>query len=246
MSRITSIILYLVIILMGFDFFRCIGAREERNRTPEERLAEKREKMVKYQIEKRGVKDEKVLEAMRKVPRHRFVPEDLVHKAYDDHPLPIGHGQTISQPFIVAYMTEALKLKGGETVLETGTGSGYQAAVLAEIAGEVYSIEILESLAEKAREVLDALGYENVHTKVGDGYQGWPEHTPFDGIIVTAAPDHIPQPLVEQLKFGGRMIIPVGEDYQELILITKTEKGIKKGRLIPVRFVPMTGEAEER
>lgn len=205
-----------------------------------------REDMVKNQIEARGVANERVLEAMRKVPRHSFVPENLQHRAYQDEPLPIGHGQTISQPYIVAYMTEQIDVDENEKVLEIGTGSGYQAAVLGELAKEVYTIEIIPELGERAREVLQKLNYENVHVKIGDGYAGWQEAAPFDAIIVTAAPDHIPQPLVDQLNIGGYMMIPVGEYSQDLILLERTEKGIEQKRKIPVRFVPMTGEAEDR
>ncbi|MDH4222088.1 MAG: protein-L-isoaspartate(D-aspartate) O-methyltransferase [candidate division Zixibacteria bacterium] len=183
---------------------------------------------------------------MREIPRHLFVPKTYVQEAYADGPLPIGEGQTISQPYIVALMTELLGLKGGEKVLEIGTGSGYQAAVLAEIASEVYSIEIICNLAERAGSTLTELGYKNITIRCADGYQGWKEHSPFDGIIVTAAPDHIPQPLIDQLKTGGKLVIPVGELFQELILVTKTEKGIEKESTIPVRFVPMTGEAEKK
>ncbi len=194
----------------------------------------------------KGISDEKVVSAIRKVPRHEFIAEKYRHEAYDDHPLPIGMGQTISQPYIVAYMTEALKLKGNEKVLEIGTGSGYQAAVLAEIADKVYTIEILEPLARNAEKMLKRLGYENIFVLAGDGYRGWPEHAPFDAIIVTAAPDHVPQPLVEQLKVGGRMIIPVGDWFQSLIIITKDEKGVTQREDLPVRFVPMTGEAQKK
>ena len=183
---------------------------------------------------------------MRKVPRHEFVRERDRKYAYEDHPLEIGEGQTISQPYIVALMTELLGLKGGEKVLEIGTGSGYQAAILAEIAKEVYTIEIIKPLADNARKTLERLGYRNIAVKWGDGYQGWKEHAPFEGIIVTAAPDHIPQPLVDQLKVGGKLVIPVGSMFQELKLITKTDKGIVERSVIPVRFVPMTGEAQER
>jgi len=216
------------------------------NPNEKDRYVSQREKMVDKQIKARGVKDKAVLAVMRKVPRHLFVPPEMVNSAYDDSPLPIGHGQTISQPYIVAYMTEALALKGGEKVLEIGTGSGYQAAVLAEIADSVFTIEILKPLADRASEDLRELGYKNVYVLCGDGYQGWPEHAPFDAIIVTAAPDHIPQPLKDQLKIGGRLVIPVGTRYQELLLITRTEKGFEERRLLPVRFVPMTGKAQEK
>ena len=207
---------------------------------------EHRQKMVEEQIVSRGVKDGKVLAAMRKVQRDMFVPPQYRSQAYDDGPLPIGEGQTISQPYIVALMTELLELKGGEKVLEIGTGSGYQAAVLAEIAGDVYSVEILEGLARRADTLLKDLGYKNIHVEARDGYRGWPEHAPFDGIIVTAAPDHVPEPLKEQLKVGGKLVIPVGEFFQELVVIEKTEKGYVKRDVIPVRFVPMTGEAEKK
>jgi len=206
----------------------------------------KREIMVKEQIEARGIKDPLVLQAMRKVERHLFVPAQYQDSAYNDYPLPIGNGQTISQPYIVAFMTEQLALKGGEKVLEIGTGSGYQAVILAEIAGEVYTIEIICELAESAKKRIEQMGYKNVFVRCADGYQGWPEKAPFDGIIVTAAPDHIPEPLIAQLKPGGRMIIPVGEFYQELILVKKLLDGrIEKQSVLPVRFVPMRGEAEK-
>ena len=209
--------------------------------------AAKRHGMVEQQIRWRGVKDSLVLKAMKKVPRHEFVPSYLKEVAYSDRPLPIGEGQTISQPYIVAFMTEQLNLKGGEKVLEIGTGSGYQAAILAEIAGEVYSIEIISSLGRQAEKRLKKLGYQNIHVKIGDGYLGLPEQAPFDAIIVTAAPDHIPQPLINQLKNGGRMIIPVGDYRQELILITKDKHGkIKKQPILPVIFVPMTGKAQKK
>lgn len=203
-----------------------------------------RERMVERQIRARGVSDPRVLEAMAAVPRHLFVPDALIDAAYQDHPLPIGHGQTISQPYIVALMTESLRPQPGDRILEVGTGSGYQAAVLSVLVAEVYSIEIVGELAATARQRLGRLGYDNVEVRHGDGYHGWPDQAPFDGIIVTAAPGHVPQPLVEQLRPGGRMVIPVGERYQELKLIEKTGTGTRESILIPVRFVPMTGEAE--
>ncbi|HMK52088.1 MAG TPA: protein-L-isoaspartate(D-aspartate) O-methyltransferase [Thermodesulfobacteriota bacterium] len=201
-----------------------------------------REKMVETQIKARGVKDPRVLSALRKVERDRFVPEEYLNSAYADQPLPIGEGQTISQPYIVALMTELLDLKGDEKVLEIGTGSGYQAAILAELAKEVYTIEIVESLASMANKRLLGLGYKNIKVKVGDGYLGWPEAAPFDAIIVTAAPDHIPKPLIEQLKEGGRMVVPVGTYAQELKKIVKRSGKIETTDVIPVVFVPMTGE----
>ena len=205
-----------------------------------------REEMVTRQLERRGIVDALVLDAMRRVPRHRFVPEELERSAYVDSALPIGHDQTISQPYIVAFMTEALDLSGDERVLEIGTGSGYQAAVLGELAAEVRTIEIVEPLAESAARVLGELGYDNVHVRAGDGYRGWPERAPFDRIMVTAAPDHVPAPLLEQLAVGGRMILPVGDASQQLVLIRKTEEGVTQREVLPVRFVPMTGEARER
>ncbi len=206
---------------------------------------QQRLQMVEQQIRGRGITDPTVLDAMLRVPRHRFVAATLSQVAYSDRPLSIGRGQTISQPYIVAYMTEAADITPEETVLEVGTGSGYQAAVLGEIARNVYSIEIIPELAETARQTLNELGYENVQVKAGDGYQGWPEHAPFDAILVTAAPDHVPQPLVDQLAINGRMVIPVGEWIEEMRVITKTEAGILEERTLPVQFVPMTGEAQE-
>ncbi len=201
-----------------------------------------REKMVESQIKARGVKDPRVLSALLKVERHRFVPEKYLDSAYSDQPLPIGEGQTISQPYIVALMTELLELKGNERVLEIGTGSGYQAAILAELAKAVYTIEIIEPLASRAREKLSELGYQNVKVKAGDGYLGWPEAAPFDAIVVTAAPDHIPKPLIDQLKEGGRMVVPVGTHTQELKKIVKRSGKMETTDVIPVLFVPMTGE----
>lgn len=198
--------------------------------------------MVETQIKSRGVKDERVLSAMRKVERHRFVPEPYVSLAYSDQPLPIGEGQTISQPYIVALMTELLELKGGEKVLEIGTGSGYQAAILAELAKEVYTIEIIETLATSAKRLLLELGYQNIQVRTGDGYLGWPEAAPFDAILVTCAPDHIPKPLIEQLKEGGRLVLPVGTHSQELKKVVKRSGEMETKDIIPVIFVPMTGE----
>lgn len=195
--------------------------------------------MVEDQILRRGIKDRCVLEAMRKIPRHFFVPEKLKSRAYCDEPLPIGEEQTISQPYIVAYMSEKLKLSGKERVLEVGTGSGYQTAVLAESAHQVFTVELHESLSRKAGKVLADLGYSNIRFRVGDGARGWEEASPFDAIMVTAAPLDIPKALTEQLAVGGRMIIPVGEFHQDLILITKQKKNLKKNTLIPVRFVPL-------
>ena len=202
-----------------------------------------REKMVRTQIENRGIRDERVLRAMEKVPRHLLVPKDLRRHAYEDRPLPIGHGQTISQPYIVAYMTEKLKLGADGKVLEIGTGSGYQAAVLAEIAGHVYSIEIVPELASRARKDLRDLGYKNISVRHSDGFHGWKEEAPFDAVIVTAAAPQIPPPLIGQLKDDGRMIIPVGSSFglQQLILVTKRKGEIHTRTLIPVRFVPFTG-----
>lgn len=199
----------------------------------------KRNAMVDQQIMARGVVHPDVIRALREVPRHLFVLPASAKHAYEDYPLPIGHGQTISQPYIVAYMTEAAQLKSHDRVLEIGTGSGYQAAILAEIVKEVYSIEIIKELAERAEKTLKSLGYTNIHVKHGDGYEGWAEHAPFDAILVTAAPEQIPERLVEQLNVGGRMVVPIGSFYQELYLITKTKEGIKTKALLPVRFVPM-------
>ncbi len=221
------------------------GAFAPERAAERERTAE-RERMVEFQIASRDVKDERVLAAMRRVPRHAFVPDELSRQAYDDGPLPIGHGQTISQPYIVGFMSAALELSGDERVLEIGTGSGYQAAVLAELARDVYTIEIVPELGRQAEQRLRELGYENVHVRIGDGYLGWPEAAPFDAILVTAAPDHVPQPLIDQVKVGGRMILPVGEERQELVLLRRTESGLERDHVLPVRFVPMTGIAEER
>ncbi len=212
------------------------------NKSSEDFIKE-RERMVNEQIKGRGISDTRVLNAMIKVPRHLFVQEPFTKKAYDDRPLPIGLNQTISQPYIVAFMTEVLKLKATDRVLEIGTGSGYQAAILAEICDSVYTIEIFESLAGRARKTLNQLGYKNIMVKHGDGYQGWPEHAPFDAIIVTCAPTRIPQPLKDQLAEKGRMIIPVGgSGIQELILLVKKNGRILEESVLPVMFVPMINE----
>ncbi len=206
-----------------------------------------REDMVRYQIARRGVKDKAVLDAMRTVPRHLFVPENLWHEAYEDGPLPIGCDQTISQPYIVASMTEELELTHHSRVLEIGTGSGYQAAVIAEIASEVYSIEIIPRLLERARSLLETLHYHNIHVKIGDGSLGWPEYAPFDAIILTAASPKIPPVLIEQLAPSGVMVLPLRGpmlDSQDLVKVRKTENGLERESLYGVRFVPMTGKIE--
>jgi protein-L-isoaspartate(D-aspartate) O-methyltransferase len=195
--------------------------------------------MVEVQLERRGIQNQKILEAMRKVPRHEFVPENMIPYAYNDEPLPIGEGQTISQPYIVAYMTEVLELGGDERVLEIGTGSGYQTAILAEIVREVFTVELVNALSCKAQENLKRLKYTNVHFKIGDGTYGWKENQPYDAIMVTAAPDKVPQFLEEQLKVDGRMIIPVGSAIQELVLVIRGKRKCKKRKLLPVRFVPL-------
>lgn len=210
------------------------------------RFLRERRGMIKEQVVARGVNDPLVLAAMEAVPRHRFVHERMEEAAYDDSPLPIGENQTISQPFIVAYMTAALELCGTERILEVGAGSGYQAAVLAEIVDRVYTVEISEDLVIEVALRLKRMGYDNIEVRYGDGYLGWPEKGPFDGIVVTAAPDHIPESLVEQLRVGGRMVIPVGQKEQELLLVTKLEDGsYKKESRIPVRFVPMIRQTEK-
>lgn len=207
-----------------------------------DKFAEERLVMVQEQIAARGILDTRVLEVMRKVERHRFVPEPMTASAYEDRPLPIGEDQTISQPYIVAFMTEALGLRGDEKVLEIGTGSGYQAAVLSGLVKEVYTIEIIPVLAARAKETLASLGYSNVHVKQGDGFLGWPAHAPFDRIIVTAAVGEIPPPLIAQLKEGGTLVAPEGDWYQELVVLTKEKGKIKKTRTIAVRFVPLVRE----
>jgi len=220
--------IYLVILAALFSF----------DQNPD--YAALRKKMVDEQLEHRGITSGKVLEAMRKVERHRFVPVEFRNQAYEDYPLPIGEGQTISQPYIVAFMTEVLDIKPTDRILEIGTGSGYQAAILGELGREVYTIEIVPSLAEKSGILLQVMEYKNVHVKLGDGYQGWPEEAPFDVIIVTCSPSHVPQALQDQLKEGGRMIIPVGVRYaQELVLLKKKNGKLTRHSSMPVLFVPM-------
>lgn len=206
-----------------------------------------RERMVARQIRSRGVRDKRVLDAMSSVPRHRFVPRKIASQAYVDHPLPIGEGQTISQPYVVALMTESLKVGENDRVLEIGTGSGYQAAVLADIAREVYTIEIREPLFKRSTQLLRSLGFSNVKTRSGDGYFGWEEHAPFDAIMITAAVNHVPPPLLEQLKDGGRLVLPLGNPfrYQNLVLVTKTGDDYTVKQITGVLFVPMTGRALE-
>ena len=213
---------------------------------PDSAWAEQRQRMVEEQIQARGVADSAVLAAMRTIERHKFVPPAYRAAAYADHPLPIGEDQTISQPYIVALMTELLRVDSADTVLEIGTGSGYQAAVLAEIVAHVYTIEIVPALARRADSLLASLGYDNITVREGDGYRGWPYHAPFDAVIVTAAPPLIPQPLIDQLAEGGRMVIPVGTDWQELLLLQKEHGEIKSTAVAPVRFVPMTGDGVEK
>ena len=207
-------------------------------------LLARRYAMVAQQIESRGVSDPRVLAAMRKVPRHRFVPDDLLGDAYADSPLPIGFQQTISQPYIVAYMSELLDVQPSHKVLEIGTGSGYQAAVLAELAREVFTIEIVPELGRRAESVLTSLGYRNIHVRIGDGYGGWPDQAPFDRIMATAAPDHVPQPLVDQLAVGGSLVLPVGSWSQEIVVVTRTADRVVRRATIPVRFVPLVHKDE--
>jgi len=238
-------ILFVVCLLPMLSLVTVPALSDTEELDPEEQLQEERRfRMVDTQIEARGVRNIRVLEAMREVPRHKFVQPRQLRAAYDDRPLPIGHGQTISQPYIVAFMTELLEPKPEHKVLEVGTGSGYQAAVLAELVSKVYTIEIIKELGESAKERLEKLGYENVEVKIADGYHGWEEHAPFDSIIVTCAASHVPPPLIKQLKPGGKMCIPVGTVFgpQYLFVIVKQEDGsIKSKSVLPVRFVPLVG-----
>jgi protein-L-isoaspartate(D-aspartate) O-methyltransferase len=229
--------------LAAFAGLIASACAEEAKEPPDTSAA--RERMVTEQIERRGITDARLLAVLRAVPRHEFMPEDTRERAYDDRAVPIGYGQTISQPYIVAFMTESLGLKPQDRVLEVGTGLGYQAAVLAGLVKEVYTIEIVDALGKQSGETLERLAYKNVKTRIGDGYRGWPEAAPFDAIIVTCAPDDIPPRLVEQLAEGGRMIIPVGPqgEPQNLILLRKSGGKIEQQKSLPVTFVPMTGES---
>ncbi len=241
-EKIVMRIQWLKYALISTIIIGVIGMCVDFSNSDDSNYKQKREEMVSMQIMRRGVSDERVLNAMRTVERHLFVPEHQMPFAYEDYPLPIGYNQTISQPYIVALMTELLKLEGNDTVLEVGTGSGYQAAVLAEIGCKVYTIEIVPELAESARINLEKRGYINIKVKAGDGYKGWEEYAPFDAIIITAAAEEVPPPLIEQLREGGRMVVPVDVDfgYQMLKVISKGENGnIHEKDTIPVRFVPL-------
>ncbi len=235
------LIIVFSVFFLSFSYYPSIKDASDSDMTGQ------RNSMVNEQLVRRGIEDKMVLEAMRKIPRHRFIDESLRHLAYSDRPLPIDEGQTISQPYVVAMMTEALKLKASDRVLEIGTGSGYQAAVLAEIVKEVYTIEIRKKLAEKVEKFLDELGYENIKTKYADGYFGWQEYAPFDAVIVTASANHIPPPLIKQLKEGGRLIVPLGSTvyHQTLILATKKDGKLDVEQMGGVVFVPMTGEVRK-
>jgi protein-L-isoaspartate(D-aspartate) O-methyltransferase len=237
--RVACLLGFLVA-LLGCQQF--VSEQEPANAQEADEFKKVREQMVEGQIRSRGINDGDVIRAMSKVSRHKFVPPGTEKHAYKDTPLSIGLGQTISQPYIVAYMTDAADISNDDKVLEIGTGSGYQAAILGEIAKEVYTIEIIPELAERSTKVLNELGYKNVFVKHGNGYLGWPEHAPFDAIIVTAAPDEIPQALVDQLAVGGKMVVPVGTTNQEMVIISKSKKGVTQKKTMPVRFVPMTGK----
>jgi protein-L-isoaspartate(D-aspartate) O-methyltransferase len=232
-------------ILGGIAQAMAVSAKDDARAGDPPRERRLRQQMVERQIRSRGVTSARVLAAMEQVPRHLFVPDAERGQAYEDHPLPIGGGQTISQPYIVALMTALLGLPVQSRVLEIGTGSGYQAAVLSRVAAQVYSVEIVADLGARARDTLARLGYENVQVRIGDGYRGWPEAAPFDGILLTAAPHAVPPPLIAQLKPGGRMVLPIGGFDQDLVVLTKQADGtVKREKILPVRFVPMTGEAE--
>jgi protein-L-isoaspartate(D-aspartate) O-methyltransferase len=245
MKKFLSLIIIFIVIQLGSTNLAQSQQSQLQSSNMSKQWSDKANSMVKYQIEKRGITNTDVLQVMRNTPRHLFVPPALSIMAYDDYPLPIGEEQTISQPYIVALMTDLLDLKGNEKILEIGTGSGYQAAVLSQLVDSVYTIEIVESLANTAKKRLDNLNYKNVVVKHGDGYKGWPSLAPFDAIIVTAAPEKVPQTLIDQLKIGGCIVIPVGDKLQELQLITKSSSNkIKRKTVIPVRFVPMVHPTE--
>jgi protein-L-isoaspartate(D-aspartate) O-methyltransferase len=241
-----ALALGVLVLAGGVAMGGCTNNGEDGSSAREPDWTAMREQMVKTQIEARGVRDPRVLDAMRSVPRDDFVSPEYRAEAYRDSPLPIGDGQTISQPYIVALMTELLDVGPGDKVLEIGTGSGYQAAVLSAMGVEVYTIEIRRGLCERAETLLDKLGYHSVHVHCGDGYGGWPAAAPFDGIVVTAAPERLPDPLLQQLKDGAHMVIPVGAFYQELRVVTRTGDSFEERSVIPVRFVPMTGEVERQ
>jgi protein-L-isoaspartate(D-aspartate) O-methyltransferase len=246
MVKRTILFLVCFITLLFYSSCKPQKSLEELHMNNVDKFYKLRLDMVETQLKNRDITDKKVLDTMLKIERHKFVPPQYQDSAYDDTPLPIGFNQTISQPYIVALMTQLLELKGDEKILEIGTGSGYQTAVLAELCKEVYTIEIIPDLAKKATKTLTELGYKNIFIKIGDGYEGWKEHSPFDGIIVTCAPDHIPQPLIDQLKEGGKIVIPVGDFYQELVLGKKVEGKIIQKTIIPVRFVPMLREKNKK
>ncbi len=236
-SQNFNILLFLVVVCVLTTLWLALHCRAQVVREKDYSLL--RERMVASQLEARDITDKKVLSAMRQVPRHLYVPESYRHLAYEDYPLPIGEGQTISQPYIVALMTQVVNPHAQMKVLEIGTGSGYQAAILAKLCREVYTIEIIEALGARAQKILQKY-YDNVRVKIGDGYQGWPQFAPFDAIIVTCAPTHVPKPLAEQLREGGSMVIPVGEaGYQQLVVLTKNKGRLIEQEVIPVRFVPM-------
>ena len=235
---------HLLVVVLGLAALACSAGVPDGQPAARDWAAE-RQRMVDQQLRTRDIRNPRVLDAMQTVPRHLFIPEAGRGEAYEDSPVPIGHGQTISQPYIVAFMTQALQIEAGDRVLEIGTGCGYQAAVLATLARQVYSIEIIAPLAERARDTLSSLGYRNIEVRTGNGYFGWPEEAPFDRIMVTAAPDEVPSALVEQLKIGGLMAVPVGTLMQELRILRRTHGGTETIDTLPVRFVPMTSKPKD-
>ncbi|WP_422930390.1 protein-L-isoaspartate(D-aspartate) O-methyltransferase [Singulisphaera sp. PoT] len=243
-ERQSSVFACLVVALVSI----MLAAAEDpkaKTKVEDDPTAPARRRMVERHLVERGIKDPRVLDAFRTVPRHKFLPKETRRLAYDDESIPIGEGQTITPPFDVAFMTEALQPKATDVIYEVGTGSGYQAAILSRLVKDVYSVEIKEPLGRRAAEVLKEVGYTNVHTKVGDGYAGWPDAAPFDAVIVTCAPEFIPQPLVDQLKDGGRMVIPVGDRFNQIVyLVTKKDGKLTRKELRPTLFVPMTGKAQ--